>query len=52
VQPTHKLAIRFLWGARPHFDYGLNFQLDLHYKGFSRRSRTMVDISRSWFIFP
>jgi tryptophan halogenase len=36
AQPTHKLAIRFLWGPRPYFDYGLNFQLDLHYQGFSK----------------
>jgi tryptophan halogenase len=36
VQPTHKLAIRFLWGPRPYFDYGLNFQLDLRYQGFSK----------------
>jgi tryptophan halogenase len=36
VQPTHKLAIRFLWGPRPYFDYGLNTQLDLRYQGFSK----------------
>jgi tryptophan halogenase len=36
AQPTHKLAIRFLWGPRPYFDYGLNFQLDLRYQGFSK----------------
>jgi tryptophan halogenase len=36
VVPTHKLAIRFLWGPRPYFDYGLNFQLDLRYQGFSK----------------
>src|SRR5262249_47844626 len=36
AQPTHKLAIRFLWGPRPYFDYGLNFQLDLRYRGFSK----------------
>jgi tryptophan halogenase len=36
VQPTHKLAIRFLWGPRPYFDYGLNYQLDLRYQGFSK----------------
>jgi tryptophan halogenase len=36
AQPTHKLAIRFLWGPRPYFDYGLNFQLDLRYQGFAK----------------
>src|SRR5690349_21210544 len=36
ARPTHKLAIRFLWGTRPYFDYGLNFQLDLRYGGFSK----------------
>jgi tryptophan halogenase len=36
AQPTHKLAIRFLWGRRPYFDYGLNFQLHLHYQGFAK----------------
>jgi tryptophan halogenase len=36
ARPTHKLAIRFLWGPRPYFDYGLNFQLDLRYRGFSK----------------
>jgi tryptophan halogenase len=36
AQPTHKLAIRFLWGPRPYFDYGLNLQLDLRYKGFAK----------------
>jgi tryptophan halogenase len=36
AQPTHKLAIRFLWGPRPYFDYGLNLQLDLRYHGFAK----------------
>ena len=36
ARPTHKLAIRFLWGPRPYFDYGLNYQLDLRYQGFSK----------------
>jgi tryptophan 7-halogenase len=36
ARPTHKLAIRFLWGPRPYFDYGLNFQLDLRYVGLSK----------------
>jgi tryptophan halogenase len=36
VRPTHKLAIRFLWGPRPYFDFGLNYQLDLRYQGFSK----------------
>src|SRR5579871_2704587 len=36
ARPTHKLAIRFLWGPRPYFDFGLNFQLDLRYQGFSK----------------
>jgi tryptophan halogenase len=50
VQPTHKLAIRFFWGARPYFDYGLNFQLDLRYQGFSKvigfYSGDMLDFGR------
>src|SRR5258708_6612402 len=36
ARPTHNLAIRFLWGPRPYFDYGLNFQLDLRYVGLSK----------------
>src|SRR6516164_5481607 len=36
VVPTHKLAIRFLWGPRPYSDYGLNLQLDLRYQGFAK----------------
>ncbi len=36
AHPTFKLAIRFLWGPRPYFDYGLNSQLDLRYQGFSK----------------
>jgi tryptophan halogenase len=31
AHPTFKLAIRFLWGPREYFDYGLNSQLDLRY---------------------
>jgi tryptophan halogenase len=36
VHPTFKLAIRFLWGKRTHFDFGLNYQLDLRYQGLSK----------------
>lgn len=36
AQPTWKLGVRFLWGPRPYFDYGLSFQLDLHYRGLSK----------------
>ena len=31
AQPTWKLGIRFLWGARGSFDYTFNLQLDSHY---------------------
>jgi tryptophan halogenase len=36
AQPTWKLGVRFLWGPRPYFDYGLSLQLDLHYQGLSK----------------
>src|SRR6516165_733070 len=36
AQPTWKLGIRFLWGPRPYFDYGLSLQLDIHYRGLSK----------------
>jgi tryptophan halogenase len=36
AQPTWKLGVRFLWGPRPYFDYGLSLQLDIHYQGLSK----------------
>jgi|SRR6516164_216901 tryptophan halogenase len=36
AQPTWKLGIRFLWGPRPYFDYGLSRQLDIHYDGMTK----------------
>ena len=36
AQPTWKLGVRFLWGPRPYFDYGLSLQLDVHYRGLSK----------------
>jgi tryptophan halogenase len=36
AQPTYKLGIRFLWGPRPYFDYGLSTQLDIRYEGMSK----------------
>src|SRR6266849_2143556 len=36
AQPTWKLGIRFLWGPRPYFDYGLSRQLDIHYEGMTK----------------
>jgi tryptophan halogenase len=36
AQPTWKLGIRFLWGPRPYFDYGLSRQLDLRFEGMAK----------------
>src|SRR6516165_6563896 len=36
AQPTWKLGIRFLWGRRPYFDYGLSRQLDVQYDGMTK----------------
>jgi tryptophan 7-halogenase len=36
AQPTWKLGVRFLWGPRPYFDYGLSRQLDVRYEGMSK----------------
>ena len=36
AQPTWKLGVRFLWGPRPYFDYGLSTQLDVRFEGMSK----------------
>jgi tryptophan 7-halogenase len=36
AQPTWKLGVRFIWGPRPYFDYGLSTQLDIRYEGMSK----------------
>ena len=37
AKPTWKLGIRFInWGPRPHFDYALGQQFDVHYPGMTR----------------
>jgi tryptophan halogenase len=36
AQPTWKLAVRFLWGPRPYFDYALSRQLDVRFQGMSK----------------
>jgi Tryptophan halogenase len=36
AQPTWKLGVRFLWGPRPYFDYGLSTQLDVRYEGVAK----------------
>lgn len=36
AQPTWKLGIRFLWGARGRFDYTFNLQLDSHHQDLEK----------------
>jgi tryptophan 7-halogenase len=36
AQPTWKLGVRFLWGPRPYFDYGLSRQLDIRFEGMAK----------------
>lgn len=43
AKPTWKLAVRFQWGPRRYFDYGLNRQLELRYPGLSKIAAWYAD---------
>jgi tryptophan 7-halogenase len=36
ARPTWKMGIHFIWGPRPHFEYGFQFQLDVQLPDLSR----------------
>src|SRR4051812_21498196 len=43
AQPTWKLGIRFLWGARPHFDYTFSGSIDARWPDLPKNNGYYCD---------
>ena len=48
VEPTFKLGLRFLWGARPEFFYTFVVEFAARYEGLSRPNAAYVDEQTRW----